>query len=487
MFRQIFFKLLHYLLTGLAIFLVSCSIQFPSDEIVPETPELLSPSPVNTPQSTIASNYSTAATSMAPLPTITLKPTQTANPTSTPDVTVIPTPGSISWEDCPQALTSSSSLLLNMSGSILYSVGRIRDEFHLDEIVPQPGIWAISAKSAMPGLVYESSSSGFISPDGSTLLVTTHNVEDLTQEVVFYSLADNTEVRLVIPYEFWFQKWLTDGRVQFEKESELEKGTGEIREVLRLDPITQEVDGFVQELHLPDFAFNISEVERFGLFYGYHAIDPTGELILYSAQRDDEDSFEIRLLNVQTGEVIWQLESVFLSSSLPQWSDDGSHVIFDVSKSIPGTNSVWSEIISLNRSGQIETLPPQPFPLAAEGLSYYSRSPNGRYLFYLALANDVQTFSVENRAFIVDIVTGQIGEICDPGTVFIASIPGRQSDGYWLRNGQLVYRVLVEKGGQVAHSLRVLDIPSWTAQEVFEAEPGYGVNVFGQTSIEYPQ
>jgi hypothetical protein len=81
--------------------------------------------------------------------------------------------------------------------------------------------------------------------------------------------------------------------------------------------------------------------------------------------------------------------------------------------------------------------------------------------------------------FVLDTETWELGEICQAGTSFI--------DGFWLSSEQFVYRVSTEKDGQAIHSLRFLDIPGWTTQILFEPGPGYGVNIFGWTPIEFPQ
>lgn len=47
-------------------------------------------------------------------------------------------------------------------------------------------------------------------------------------------------------------------------------------------------------------------------------------------------------------------------------------------------------------------------------------------------------------------------------------------------------RYCTKEEGQLAHSLYVLDVPTWKTQLVFESEPGYGLNILGWTPVEYP-
>ena len=62
-------------------------------------------------------------------------------------------------------------------------------------------------------------------------------------------------------------------------------------------------------------------------------------------------------------------------------------------------------------------------------------------------------------AIIVDLVTLEAREMCDPGTTFV--------DGEWISENQFVYRVAMD--GMM--SLRLLDVPSWTTQNLVDSEP----------------
>lgn len=254
-----------------------------------------------------------------------------------------------------------------------------------------------------------------------------------------------------------------------------------VPQLLNIDVKTQEVITLTQELTLPDYAYYDGDTDK-GLFYGYHSLDPHEQVILYTAQNEGDTNFEVRLLDLQNGEILWRGETQLLSDTFPQWSADGSKVLFDVSDP-----QGWTKIISLTRDGQVEELPSQPFPFVEEGqLSGYSRSPDGRYLFYTAAEPDLQTFTFKIRAFVLDIATWQVSEICDPEGSFVLSIPSRgATDDLWLPSSQFVYRVWHENEGILWHSLHLLDIPSWTTYPLFEAEPGYGISIVNWTQTEF--
>ncbi len=476
-------------LMALVIYFTACSTQPPrnsgepvSSRTLPQgTPDVSSLTPLAT-----ATGVETASETVVSSPAATPEPSFTPTPTA-PSPTPIIAPGVVLRTECPTVINSDSPLWSD--GSILFSKGTIWSDAQPHDIAEQPGVWAVSVNGEMPGLVFESTAGGWISPDGSLFMSTKRDTENLTLEVVFYNLTNDEEYRLMIPYDFRFQGWLPDGRARFVSGVERVLGAGETLEILTIDAIRQTSESVTKELELPGFAFDDSEVERFGLFYGYDALDPTGQLILYSVQNDGVNDFEIRLLNLQTGEVIWRQDTLYLSSSSPQWSIDGSRVLFDVSVPITDTRNSWSKIISLSRNGQVEELPPQPFPFTSEGeLNGYSHSPSGRYILYIAVETNVQTFTAKNRAFIVDTLTWEVKEVCLPEATFVAPIPaGINREGYWLPGDQFVYRLMAEREGQLTHSLYILDIPTWETQLVFESEPGYGVNILGWTPVEFPR
>jgi hypothetical protein len=382
-------------------------------------------------------------------------------------------------------LVNSDSSLLSEE-SILFSKGIIASEYQPYNFASQPGIWAVSANAQTPNLVHDSS--GWISPDGSVFMSTNRDAENLTLEVVFSNFGSGETGRLMIPYRFWFKGWLTNGYVQFLGDVERELGKGITLEILIVDPFGEIVEEVVKEFELPGFAFNNSEVESFGLFYGYESVDPTNQFVLYSAYKNSGNDFEVRLLNLRTGEIIWKHDTLYLSSSIPQWSNDGSHVLFDVSVPTAGTNGPWWKIISLSRDGMVEELPSQPFPNVEAGqLISYSRSSSMRYILYTALETDIETFSSTTRAFVLDVLTWNVQEICLPEGTFVAPIPSTDinSAGFWLPGDKFVYRVLTEDG-QPLLSMYILEVPKWETQMLYESEPGNGINIHGWTHIDFP-
>lgn len=475
--------IINYLLfVTLVSWITACSVTVPADDATLVAPETTLTKPAVT-TSLLPTSVPTERAIMAPVSSATPEPTPTSTPTTTPTFTAVP--GTVLRSDCPTSVdpTLPPSWL---QGSILFSTGPIFSEDLVHLIDAQASIWAISADNSAPQLVHESLSWASISPDGKILLSTLPNEQSDTSTTVLFNMATGEETHLTSsPYRnYSFMTLWREGRAHYGPVIERTEGIGETRTVYIPDPNTQSVEEVVQEFDMPDFAFNDSEVER-GLFYGYEAIDPTGQLILYSAREDGNADFEVRLLDLQTGEILWRQKTIHLSDFSPQWSDDGNYATFVVSTSIDDPGNSWWEIVYLTRDGRVMELPPQPFPFVEEGqLITYLRSPDGRYLFYAAMDPEVDT---RVRGFIVDVITGKVGEICSPDSAFIASIPSQSQEGHWLPDNQFVYRVLMQKEEQLTHSMRVLDVPSWTSQIVFGPEPGNGVNIFGWTPVEFPR
>lgn len=463
-----------YLLSVMIFFLVACTVQLPSEEARTATP---------TPVTTDITEGSATAKPVEPthMPTITMvnEPPPSLTPTVTPTPTPVPAPEVTLKAGCP-TLVDSSETAIWTQGSILFNWGRIHDRFSADYVtIEQPGIWAISASGLTPVLFYEPAGAVRISPDGFTLLSLEVDSTD-SRYLVFHDLLSGDFARVPVPAEVYLPSWLPDGRVSIGYLVEMKLGEGEVWEEFVIDPDSQAVERRLWDLHLPDYEFFEYDAER-GIPTGFVAIDSTYQRILYTA--GDGRDHEVRLLDLETGKTLWQGSASSLENTVPEWSADGRSVLFTIGEPIPGTSFAWSKLISLTRDGIEEELPPQPFPGAESYIANVSRSPDGRFIFYSLYSYKTSRL----HGYVVDTLTWEAGDVCDPDHELFGSVPYDNVEVNWLPEGQLVYRVLVEKDGQVAHSLRVLDIPSWTAQVVFEADPGYGVNVFGWTPIEFPQ
>jgi hypothetical protein len=465
-----------YLLTITLFFLVACTTQLPSEDSNPVTS-----TPIATDTPDDLSLVLSAELILTPtwIPTITMiaEPSLTPTPTATPIPAPVPTPGVILKAGCP-ALVDSSEPAIWPQGSILFNWGRIHDRFSAHYVwLEKPEIWTISATDLTPRLFLESVGAVRVSPDGFTLLSLDVSSTE-TREIVFHYLLSGDSVRVPVPADVYLPSLLPDGRAHITYLIEMNFGKGEVWERFIIDPSTGIVEQTIWELDLPNYEFFEYDAER-GIPTGFVAIDPTYQRVLYTAG-DGGLEHEVRLLDLETGEILWRISTPSLVDTPPEWSEDGRYVLFMVGEPIPGTRSAWSRIVSLTRDGVEEELPPQPFPQAEHYVANVSRSPDQRFIFYSLYSYETSRL----HGYVVDTVTWEVGDVCDLNHTLFGSLPYDKVEADWLPEGQLVYRVLIEQDGQVAHSLRVLDIPSWTAQVVFEAEPGYGINVFGWTPIE---
>lgn len=395
-----------------------------------------------------------------------------------------PPPPTINFQSqCP---VMQQNQLLVWPGSILFSKGSIFDRYQVHKINPQLGIWAISANSLQDYLVYDSARWISISTDGTVLLNVEKDIQTNNQKIIFYNLVSNDEVVFTEFYDnyLFMELWLNTYPLNRTISERIEEN-GIKETTYILNSMTRDVEKSIREIFLPNFAFNESESNR-GLFHGYESIDPLRQLVLYTAIKNNNNGFEVRLFNIETGQILWQHDTQYLPSTVPQWSEDGNYVLFVVN--MPNADGGWWKIIKLTRDGTIEEFPSQPFPFIEKGeLIHYSLSPNGQYLFYVALETDISTLTKTHRAFIANLLTGEIKEICDSKATFITPVPAQDNEaGFWLPNNYFVYRSLIEQEDTLMHSLRILDVSSWTAQEIFKAEAGLGINVFGWTPLEFP-
>lgn len=404
-----------------------------------------------------------------------VSPPPIVSPTNSPPISQLLQRG------CP-TLVESDKPPLWLTGSVLFGTGKIiypNYAFPNPHQPEDPYISAISSANldlqSLLELPSEQSTWVYIAPNGTTFLQFERDeLSESKSQATFFDLVSGRKTTISIPsnldtvYRF---TWLSDSRFQYVADVERTAGVGEKRIYVILDAISGQSEIFTEELSLPGYAFNPFDIDR-GLPSGYAAVDPFGQFVLYTA--DTETGVEIRLRNLQTGEVIWQEPSAGLPASPTQaeWTADGEQVLFVTN--VSDVEGSFRKIISLTREGQEEELPPQPYPALDENIPrYLTFSPSGRYLIY-----GVWEGAWEGPAFVVDRMNSTVGEICRPGVTFL--------DGHWLPNDQFVYRVLIEDGENLKHSLRVLDIPSWTTQILYETSPGFGINIFGWVPIEFP-
>lgn len=399
------------------------------------------------------------------IPTITADLNETLQPMSTNESEIV------LRNECPVSAKSDASPLWS-SGSILFASGQVDNSFHVLFGAEHANILAVSANGPDLKLAYEiPAGQGFrviISDDGTKLLrFEQPDPESLEKYPVIYDLVSQEEKHGIQTSSLNVYDWLPDGRVKYLVDFERIFGVEERYEFLTIDPMTQNSEMTVEELELPGYQFY---EEPF--YTGIASIDPTSQLVLYTLI-SDQGTADVALRNRETESIIWQQRGVFSTHGYPypnpDWDVNGSRVLFSMPVSEAGHD--YFKFFSLTRDGQVEQLPSQPFPFADEQpVRELSRSPSGRYIFY-----SLRQSPVTGSGFIVDTLTSRIGEICDPETTFL--------DGEWVTENQFVYRVLLEEGGQ---SLRVLDIPTWTMQELANSSANTGFAIFGWTPIEFP-
>ncbi len=452
MYHQTFVR---YLYLILATILSACTSTSPtSDSNQLQSTNTISPGgePNATPESAPSPLVTNIPTVLSQ--TVTYEPTLSPFPSVTPVSSPIPTitPWGISLVDsCPSIVTSNAPSLLAV-GSILFYI--------------EPNLWAISNKSPTPSLVYSIPENQFAWV--YLLMNTTQVLLYLNPEASDgYAIIYDLESQGVIGSPIAMPStsvvgWLPDGRLKLLESVDHILGIGVNRKFVLVDPITQDIEVIDDNLDLPNYQF-----ESAPFYNGIASTDPTEQLVLYTAW-SQSNTPEIALLDRQNSAKIWR-RSVNLPPypyPEPDWATDGNHVLFSVY--MVEKNKQYNKLVSLNRDGETEPLPPQPFPYMTnwQQIQDLSWSPDRRYIHY-----HLGYFNQDGPGVMVDTLTGWAGEICNPEATFI--------DGEWITETQFLYSMKSTNGNE---SLRLLDIPSWETQVLTESGP----TVFGWTPVEFP-
>lgn len=458
------------------VFLAGCSIS--ANNLGSITPDPSGTVPTVTQVSSVSllvTVVPTASPSTPPVEAAISTSTPSLAPSPLPSVTNTSSRNLTTHDECPTFLSSDMPPLWSY-GSLLYS-------FDLS------GIWAISAVANAPERVYSFNTTQpsliKVSADGEEILLQFTYIDQIRgveQETIIFDLNDRQEIRLPIQTGSWNQvwDWLPDGHIKYLVDLETIED-GEVREFIVVDPVTGVTKETVERFELPDYIMNETV-----LYDGVASIDPTGRFALYNSF--DGQNSEIVLRDLQDGSIIWKHQGSMHGTSYPRpqwqtpepiWSTDGRHVLFGaVSRD---TNGVFWQFFDLTQNGESDQVLPQSVLSIDEWkswtLRYVNHSPNGRFLNF-GLGSIIGTEGsppLQDRGpgFIYDTKTRELMEICDPSAIFL--------DGHWISEDQFLYRVQLENENQ---SLRVLDIPAWSTQSVFESSQGSGLNFYGWTSVE---
>ena len=410
------------------------------------------------------------STNLPATPTVATGRETAVTPTISPTETTIPQPAT-QLRDCPTILPADAPPLLS-SGSLLYIIGQTDEtNLYFFAMKEHSDVLALSANSLMPSVVYTIPSNLIrvsISPDGTKLL-RFERAEEWADEYLYfaivYDLVAKAEIYSDQPLPNISGNWLPDGRIVQSRNWPLsEQEEAHHFEFAFFDMDTQSTELLEFDLSLPNYHYYQEP-----LYAGVASIDPTRQLILYSAFGAGITS-DLVLRDITNETDIWYQKGshgLGYVYPFPQWAEDGSSVVF----SMPVTEDQLSydKIFSLTRNGVEMKLPVQPYPGLDQTYVRYLNFPSTQNYIHYAL----REFLMIGSGYIVDIHEGWVGEICSENGDFI--------EGQWVADDQFVYTVFLEGGGQ---SLHLLDVPTWTSQMLAELPPGEGFVVYGWTPLE---
>ena len=452
------------LLSFLAI-LTACSVSELSKDTSFSASETIIPTPTITTDSTLM-----PAVTESPVDSSSLVPTEETILTSQMMATVQPTnpPSMIKLrDDCP-VLISTNQQPLWTTGSILFE--------------SDSSVWAIPATSLTPQMIFSvGSEEGFSKTyfeNGSRKLLISDFLRAEGNFYFVYDLADQSQIKISIesvvppiPLDGQYVTWLPDDRVKFLTNLERVEGVVEKRTFQVIDLTTKQTKTVSEVLDLPDYGFY-----RNGMYFGFASVDPTNKIVLYTTM-SESDSSGLRLIlrELGSGNLLWEQEDSFWATwPIPdvQWENDGSRFLF--SSEISGYSEPFG-FLSIKSNGEAELLPPQPFPMTDQWhqINNFSRSPDGRYIYYHLGATPGREYET-GPGVIVDSSTLQAGNICELNSEFYG--------GKWISETLFLYRVKIRDGFM---SLRLLDVLTWTTQDLVElvARPYYD-NSFGWTPVD---
>lgn len=349
-------------------------------------------------------------------------------------------------------------------------------------------VWAISTNSLTPQRVFSiESKEGFFEPyieNGASKLLITDFLRAEGNFYIVYDLVNQSQINIPIesaappiPLDGQHVTWLPDNRAKFLINLERIDGVGEIRTFQIVDLTTRQIETVTEELNLPGYGFY-----RNAMYFGFASVDPTNQVILYTTMGESDSSgLTLILRQLESGNLLWKQESAFWATwPIPDvhWDKDGSRFLF--SSELNGYAQPFG-FLSVQSTGEIELLPPQPFPLTDQWyqINSISRSPEGRFIYYHLGALPAQGFET-GPGIIIDTVTLQAGIICEANTDAGSEFYG----GKWISENLFLYRV---KTNDSYMSLRLLDVSTWGTQILTDivAKEFYD-NAYGWTPVVLP-
>jgi hypothetical protein len=410
------------------------------------------------------------STSLPVTPTFAPGRETAVTPTIPPTETPIPQ-SATKLRECPTVLPANAPPLLS-SGSLLYITGQTDEtNLYFFAMKEHSDVLAFSADSLIPVPIYTIPSNLIrmtISPDGTKLLRferAEERPDDYFYHAVVYDLVTKEETYSAQLMPESSGDWLPDGRIEQSMNWPLPRQEEAHHfEFAFFDMNTQSTELLEFDLHLPNYHYYQEPS-----YEGIASIDPTRQLVLYSARGEGVTS-DVVLWDITNEIDIWYQKGGFgvgYPYPFPQWAEDGSSVVF----SMPVTEDQLSydRIFVLTRNGAEIKLPVQPYPGLDQTYVRYLNFPSTQNYIHYAL----REFLMIGSGYIVDIHESWVGEICSGSGDFI--------EGQWVADDQFVYTVFLEGGGQ---SLHLLDVPTWTSQTLAELPPGKGFVVYGWTPLE---
>ncbi len=320
-------------------------------------------------------------------------------------------------------------------------------------------VWLWSSNMPAPQSILEIASnvSLYLSPNGEKLVWHEYEADHFTT----YDLISKKQEDF--PWKTSWQSisgWKDEKTISVLVKYEETSNVGRNEEYVYFDLSTQSFTSQTISLSLPGYTGNPT---FFPPYVGFAVMDPTESVVIYTRIVDHVG--RLVLISKNSGKVLWEHEAPYALFPDPDWTSDGKRVAFVI---YDNKRPIFYTLTQDGKTSEIigEGTPPRI-------IRYIKWSSDERYIYY-SYWNTI----MEGPAFIIDMATKEMTEICTPGYAFLK--------GFWLPGNYFAY--IVREGEQADQNgiaeVRIMNTGNWTFQTVFRTSTEIGPTIGNQHDLE---
>lgn len=327
--------------------------------------------------------------------------------------------------------------------------------------------WSNDMASAQSILEIGSNVQLYLSPNGEKLVWHEYKADHFTT----YDLISKKQEDF--PWKTSWQSirgWKDEKTVSILVKYEETYNVGRTEEYVNFDLSAQSFTSQAISLNLPGYT---GHPRFFPPYVGFAVMDPTESVVIYTRIVDRVG--RLALINKDSGEVLWEHEAPYALFPDPDWTSGGKRVAFVL---YDDKRPIFYILTQDGKTSEIigEGTPPRI-------IRYIKWSSDEKYIYY-SYWNTI----MEGPAFIIDMATKEMKEICTPGYTFLK--------GSWLPGNYFAY--IVREGEQTDQDgiaeMRIMNAEDQTFQTVFRTTTKVGpttgflhaLEILGWTPLSNP-